>query len=106
MSILGCMVVFVTTYALILPAITLDHGPECGIEEHQHDSTCYLLSESEQMLICQLLEREGHIHGDTCYESLERYVCEMEEDTGHIHDETCYAESEELICEDEEVEAH
>ena len=33
---MGCMVVFCTTYALILPAITLQQKPICGYEEHLH----------------------------------------------------------------------
>ena len=87
MSVLGCVVVFCTTYALILPAITLDQGPNCGIEEHQHDSTCYLLSELEQTLVCQLPEIEGHLHDDVCYEQTEVYICGLDEGTGHSHDE-------------------
>lgn len=38
---LSCLVVFSTTYALILPAITLTEPPLCGLEEHQHGSSCY-----------------------------------------------------------------
>ena len=38
-----CLVVFVTTYALILPAITLESTPDtyCGIAEHVHTDDCY-----------------------------------------------------------------
>ena len=47
-SILACIVVFCTTYALILPAITLEnHTTYCGLEEHQHGLECY-----ERTLIC------------------------------------------------------
>ena len=106
MSVLGCVVVFCTTYALILPAITLDQGPNCGIEEHQHDSTCYLLSELEQTLVCQLPEIEGHLHDDVCYEQTEVYICGLDEGTGHSHDENCYTENEYLNCEFEEIDAH
>ena len=35
-SVLACIVVFCTTYALILPALTLERDPSCGIEEHTH----------------------------------------------------------------------
>ena len=35
-SILCCLVVFCTTYALILPAITMENNPFCGQEEHLH----------------------------------------------------------------------
>lgn len=38
-----CLVVFVTTYALILPAITMESTPDtyCGIAEHVHTDDCY-----------------------------------------------------------------
>lgn len=40
-----CLVVFVTTYALILPAITMESTPDtyCGIAEHVHTDDCYEL---------------------------------------------------------------
>ena len=42
-SVPACAVVFVTAYALILPAITLDTAPDtyCGQEEHIHTDECY-----------------------------------------------------------------
>ena len=40
-SSVAAIVVFVTTYALILPAITLEKKAVCGIEAHQHDGSCY-----------------------------------------------------------------
>lgn len=36
---LSVLVVFCTTYVLILPAVTLSYS--CGLEEHQHTSDCY-----------------------------------------------------------------
>ena len=40
-----CLVVFVTAYALILPAITMESTPDtyCGIAEHVHTDDCYEL---------------------------------------------------------------
>lgn len=40
-----CLVVIVTTYALILPAITMESAPDtsCGIAEHVHTDDCYEL---------------------------------------------------------------
>ena len=35
-SALACVVVFCTTYALILPAITLETDTICGMVEHTH----------------------------------------------------------------------
>ena len=39
-SVLGCVVVFCTTYSLILPAITAEKTT-CGLEEHTHTEECY-----------------------------------------------------------------
>ena len=38
-SAMAAVVVFCTTYALILPAITLQ--AECGKEDHTHSDACY-----------------------------------------------------------------
>lgn len=38
---LACMVVFVTTYMLILPAITEENQTYCGNEEHEHTLQCF-----------------------------------------------------------------
>ena len=44
---MACIVVFCTTYALILPAITATGDTYCGKEEHTHSEECY-----ERVLIC------------------------------------------------------
>ena len=41
LSVLMCIVVFWTTYALILPAITMETDTFCGIKEHIHNEKCY-----------------------------------------------------------------
>ena len=46
-SVLACIVVFCTTYALILPAITMEQTAHCGTEEHRPSDAC-----SERQLIC------------------------------------------------------
>jgi LPXTG-motif cell wall-anchored protein len=38
---LACMVVFITTYMLILPAITEENQTYCGNEEHEHTLQCF-----------------------------------------------------------------
>lgn len=40
-GILSCFVVFCTTYALILPAITMERTTYCG-KEHTHSPACYI----------------------------------------------------------------
>ncbi len=44
---LAAVVVFVTTYALILPAITMENQTFCGEEEHTHSLICYSNPEAD-----------------------------------------------------------
>ena len=64
---LACIVVFATTYALILPAITMEKEV-CGIEEHTHTERCYEVTEdvTETKLVCT----QEHEHTDDCYETV------------------------------------
>lgn len=64
---LACIVVFATTYALILPAITMEKEV-CGIEEHTHTERCYEVTEdvTETKLVCT----QEHEHTDECYETV------------------------------------
>ena len=67
LSVLAAVVVFVTTYMLILPAITLEKGDLiCTIEEHTHTEECYTANEEtgEKELVCTI---EEHTHKDDCY---------------------------------------
>ena len=86
----AALVVFVTTYALVLPAITMETEAQCGIEAHQHDDSCY-----EDVLACGLEESDGHTHGDSCYNISQELTCEIPE---HQHDKTCYDEDGNLQC--------
>ena len=94
-SVLACVVVFCTTYALILPAITLSAEPKCGLEEHTHTEDCY-----ETRLVCgqeeapetdpagsQEAAEPAHVHTDACYERV--LTCEK---TEHTHTDACYAD--------------
>ena len=111
-GILGCVVVFCTTYALILPAITQEKVTYCGMEEHVHGPECY-----ERRLICSCCENvktpdnseelgltnvnthndeEGltqpynqagvHVHTDECYEEV--LICTKPE---HKHTLACFS---------------
>ena len=119
-SVFSAIVVFVTTYALILPAITLESNAACGIEEHQHSDECY-----EVRLICDLEESDGHHHDDSCYEVVTELDCEIPEhqhsaENGcydadgnlicelaeHVHDDSCYSEVKTLIYGLEESDGH
>ena len=91
-SALACVVVFVTTYMLILPAVTLEQTAYYGCEEHQHGDACY-----EETLICGYGET-GHIHTDECYQEQQTLICGQGESAGHIHDESCVSIEKNLIC--------
>ena len=56
---LAAVVVFVTTYMLILPAITMERPTVCGLEEHTHTKACYASS----------LKAALHEHDASCYDA-------------------------------------
>lgn len=113
---MACIVVFVTTYVLILPAVTAEKEYFCGFDAHEHTAECYI-QETEETLICSLGEISAepdesppeeaetgdsgdsgataepdesppHIHGEGCYEITvnDVLICGFEI---HVHDETC-----------------
>ncbi len=79
---LSCIVVFLTTYALILPAITMEKAPQCGITEHQHEEECFDVSGN---LICTL---EEHTHIDACYSKTEEQSSAAESTTAAKTEDT------------------
>ena len=76
----AAVVVFVTTYALVLPAITMEQNASCGIPEHQHTGACY-----EEQLVCGISEGGGHHHDASCYDKF--LICGLE---AHVHSPECY----------------
>lgn len=86
--VMACVVVFCTTYALILPAITVEQEYLCGMQDHTHDQECYAeLTEIQQ--VCGLAEEpEGHQHNEECWMefSTELLSCTLPE---HTHDHSC-----------------
>ncbi|WP_303026822.1 VWA domain-containing protein [uncultured Faecalibaculum sp.] len=101
---LAALVVFCTTYALILPAVTLSTEAHCGKEEHTHTSDCY---QSDEYLCGQeeSAGSEGHVHDETCYQDVQTLICGLEENEFHTHDDSCYQTEQVLICDKEESEA-
>ncbi len=107
-GILACLVVFCTSYALILPAITMEKTTYCGMEEHEHDESCYTTTE---VLICGLdegtiAETAGEVlettvdgEGETS-EKTEDEVSVLPEVTNevHVHTEACYQYENALNC--------
>ena len=90
---LACVVIYITTYVLIMPAVTLARATDCGQEEHTHSGDCY---ETETELTCG---REEHTHTEDCYDEEGNLICGMEE---HVHDDSCYTSREVLVCGQEE----
>ena len=62
---LAAVMVFCTAYALILPAITLEHS--CGIPEHQHTEECLASGPS-----CTY---RAHRHAQDCYDGSGALSC-------------------------------
>jgi len=112
---LAVLVVFCTTYALILPAITMEKEWACGKEAHKHDDSCYEITKIYEQ-VCSLEEQPLHEHDDSCYEivsdgvasdsNAERVLICTEDTSAHQHGEECRVETGEtirvLICEKEE----
>ena len=101
---LGCLVVFCTTYALILPAITMERETVCGLSEHVHTDSCY--SRQRGALICTLAESEGHTHTDACKGTKRVLSCTTPESDGHTHGEGCYDAEGVLTCTQPETQGH
>lgn len=101
---LGCLVVFCTTYALILPAITMERETLCGLPEHVHTESC--CTRQRGALVCTLAESEGHTHTDGCRGTQRVLVCTTPESDGHTHGESCYDAEGNLTCTQAEVQGH
>ena len=129
--VLAAVVVFVTTYMLILPAITMERTPRCGLEEHQHGGECYetrLLApqpvlncspetlgihqhtedcrDEDGNLICGYADFVVHTHDERCYDADGDLICTLPEIEEHVHDESCYEDEQMLVCGLEEEEPH
>lgn len=100
---MAALAAFCTTYALILPAITMSRQLVCGFTEYSHTQECYV---QEQTLICQQEAGTGHSHGEDCYTQQTIWICGIEETDGHSHSESCQEIQTVSICGLEEGEAH
>lgn len=105
-SVLACIVIFCTTYALILPAITLEKETFCGKTEHIHSEKCYGTL-TETYLACTIEAQRIHTHSDACYtRNKTELICTLEETEGHTHGDGCLISGTELICGTEENHIH
>ena len=95
--IMACIVVFCTTYALILPVITLEQDYVCGLEEHIHVDHCY--RHWEDMPIPCTKESLGvHVHSGDCYGEDGSMICGCSDKLIHVHDELCFNPAGTQIC--------
>ena len=105
-TVLAGVVVFCTTYALILPAITLEK--QCDIPEHTHTDACYaqVTSVEKRVPVCSAETLEIHRHTADCYDANGNPTCGYADFVVHSHDSTCYDENGVLWCPLPEVEVH
>lgn len=78
MAVLACAVVFCTTYALILPAITM---------------------EKDKRPVCTKEQLSQHIHTQECKNEKNEIICGYADYAIHTHDARCRDEEENLVCE-------
>ena len=98
---MAMIVVFCTTYALILPAITVETDTICGLTPHVHKEECY---ETVVLTDCTLPESQGHSHSKECYTVIETQTCLLKEAEAHTHSDACYQL--EAVCGQKEKSAH
>ena len=106
-SVLGCVVVFCTTYALILPAITMEKT-RCGLTEHTHTADCYtqVTAVTRQEPVCSLESLDLHEHTEDCFDENGEPICGYADFVVHEHDASCYDEDGRLWCPLPEIKAH
>ena len=103
---LAAVVVFCTTYALILPAIALEK--QCDIPEHTHTDACYaqVTPAEKRVPVCSAETLEIHRHTADCYDADGNPTCGYADFVVHRHDSGCYDEAGNLWCPLPEIEAH
>lgn len=92
---LAAVVVFCTTYALILPAITLEK--KCEIPEHTHTDACYtqVTTREKRNPICAVkADVVVHRHDSACYNAEGNLWCTLPEVEAHRHTDACYIQPE------------
>ena len=104
-TVLAAVVVFCTTYALILPAITMEK--DCQIPEHTHTEACYTKETStiEKMVPVCTAENPHH-HTASCYNDNAEAVCGYADFVIHQHDASCYDADGNLLCPLPEIKSH
>ena len=105
-TVLAGVVVFCTTYALILPAITLEK--QCDIPEHTHTDACYaqVTPVEKRVPVCSAETLGIHRHTPDCYDANGNLTCGYADFVVHSHDSTCYDEDGVWWCPLSEIKAH
>lgn len=104
---MACVVIFCTTYALILPAITMEKNP-CELEEHSHSESCYAKLTEYQInkLSCSYESLQVHEHTDECRDEENNLICGLADFLVHVHDASCFDEEGNFVCALEEIREH
>lgn len=104
---MACVVVFCTTYALILPAITLERET-CTLEEHAHSDSCYrkVTSREQRSLLCSYEILGIHTHTEQCRDAGQNLICGVADFVVHEHDTSCFHENGTLVCALPEIKEH
>ena len=89
-TVLAGVVVFCTTYALILPAITLEK--QCDIPEHTHTDACYaqVTSVEKRVPVCSAKTLEIHRHTPDCFDADGNLICGQTQILEHRHSDACF----------------
>lgn len=108
-TVLASIVIFCTTYALILPAITMELEEDLLLKQNERNenySSDNLLQ--ELLLGTQTTDPAppSHTHSDACYTAEFTAVCGIDESDGHVHSDSCYADVATLTCTQAETEGH
>lgn len=105
MGVLAAVVVFATTYALILPAITMEKTG-CTLPEHTHTPACWTKIEQAPAPVCTLESLQLHRHTASCFDENGDPVCGESDFVVHTHDSSCYDTDGRLWCPLPEIKTH
>lgn len=118
LTVLGAVVVFVTAYILLMPAVALEQKPVCELEEHTHTEECYgqiltcgkvgVGDETEAPVTLEFnctFPEELHAHTRECYDGDNNLICGYADYAVHEHNSGCYEDGR-LVCPLPEIEEH
>lgn len=105
-TVMAAVVVFITTYMLILPAITMEADLVCGKEEHTHTEECYQTQPEQRELTCTKESLNIHKHTSDCYNANGVLICGYADYVVHTHDANCNDAEGNLVCTLPEVKEH